>query len=65
MSNQREGFRGLESDRGEYDETWRSEAVEHVDRDPRGGEAGTDEGAGEEVMDANRFLAVLVRDLGA
>lgn len=65
VSSQREEFHGLGSDRGEDDTSWRSEATEHVDRDPRGDEAGTDEGAGEEVMDANRFLAVLARDLGA
>lgn len=40
--------------------------MEHVetDRDAGGGGAGT-EGEREDVMDANRFLAVLARDLAA
>lgn len=70
-SGQREGVIGSGSNRGKDEEVWRGGAMEYAETDDhadgiaRGGGAGNDEGEAEEVMDANRFLAVLARDLGA
>lgn len=61
-SQREEGVIWSGSDREEDRNMWRSG---HADRDAEGGEARTAKGTSEEVMDANRFLAVLARDLEA
>lgn len=64
-----EGVNGLRFGPEEDEETWRSGAMEHVEPDhdadgDEGGGAKTEEGTGEEVVDADRLLAVLAKDLG-
>ncbi|MCJ1266973.1 hypothetical protein MMC22_006858 [Lobaria immixta] len=63
-SSQREGVVWFGADREEDEEVWRSGGIEHADGDG-GGRTETEEGKGEETVDANRLLAVLARDLGA
>lgn len=53
--------RGLGSDR---EGTWRDGATKRADGDTRGDGVGSEEAEREELMDENRLLAVLARDLG-
>lgn len=56
--------RGLGSDREEDEGTWRDGATKNADGHTGGDGVGAKEAEGEELMDENRLLAVLARDLG-